>query len=238
LIRTLLVDDNPYSISSLKKIIVSLNANIEIIGEITDPYLVVPFVKNDQPDLIFMDIDLANNILNGLILIENIIKIYSEIMVIYATAHSEFAHQAWKSDAITLGFIDKPFCKEEIKLCLKKMVKYIEKERISIKDRDNNTHFLNPKDIFMIEKLNSQKDCIIYYLDKKINVIESLINIEEKLKKYNNLVKCYKSFIINSSKISRLIPDGEKSFQVIFQNNFPHTAMITKQKARELNLIS
>lgn len=238
MIRTLLVDDNPYSISSLKKIIVSLNANIEIIGEITDPYLVVPFVKNDQPDLIFMDIDLANNILNGLILIENIIKIYSEIMVIYATAHSEFAHQAWKSDAITLGFIDKPFCKEEIKLCLKKMVKYIEKERISIKDRDNNTHFLNPKDIFMIEKLNSQKDCIIYYLDKKINVIESLINIEEKLKKYNNLVKCYKSFIINSSKISRLIPDGEKSFQVIFQNNFPHTAMITKQKARELNLIS
>lgn len=238
MIKTLIVDDNPYAISSLKNIIVNLNANIDIIGEIIDPYLVMSFVESEQPDLIFMDIDLANNVLNGLILIKNIIKIYPEIMVIYATAHSEFAHKAWKSDAITLGFIDKPFCKEEIRLVLKKLVKYIEKDRISIKDKNNNTHFLNPKDIIMIEKCNSQKDSIIYCLNKQIDVLESLINIEEKLKNYNNFVKSYKSFIVNRNKISKLIPDGEKSFQVVFQNNFPHTAMITRQKAKELNLIS
>jgi len=237
MIRTLLIEDNPFVIKNLGSLINATNANIEIIGSITNAYDVIPFIEKNEVDLIFMDIDLGCE-LDGVELVKKISNIQNDIIFIYATAHTERSYDCWKTPSITLGLLDKPFDSNELKLILKKVTKYIEKERIIIKDRDNKLYYLNPNSIIFVEKCNKQKNSIIYYKDIQIDTLEPLFEIEKKLKRLSQLIKSHKSFIINTSKIFQLLPESESSYCVIFQNDFPHKALITKVKAKELGLVS
>jgi DNA-binding LytR/AlgR family response regulator len=238
--KAIIVDDVVYAISNLKKIISELNTNIKIVAEITNPKEVILKVKDLHPDIIFMDIDfgLQDTTINGLILAEMVSEIYPETIIIYATAHSHFIMDAVNGKSIVLGYITKPFNRQKVGRTLDKINRYVTSEYILIKDKENNLHYINPKTIIMVEKITNSKDAIIYFSDKHINTLESLLVIEEKLKKYNNIIKSHKSFLINYQKIQRLSPYCESSYSITFQNDFTHSALITRTKAKELGLVS
>jgi DNA-binding LytR/AlgR family response regulator len=233
MIRTLLVDDNLYVLKNLKNIINSLNANVQIVGTIDNADDVISFVDNNQVDLVFMDIDL-NSVKNGIMIIEDLIKKHLDIMVIYATAHAEFSRQAWKTDAITLGFIDKPFDFNEIKLVLKKIAKYVENNRITIKDKYNNIVYIAPKEIVFVEK-ESKKNTVIHCINRDIFLTDCLNDIEMKLSNYKRLFRTQKSCIVNLDMIELISEPNETSYTISFKNYNPSKkAYITKVKLAEL----
>jgi DNA-binding LytR/AlgR family response regulator len=235
MIHTLLVDDNKYILKNLENIINNLNTNVKIIGTITNAYDVIPFIENNQVDLVFMDIDL-NCKLDGIELVNKINKKYQDIMFIYATAHIERSYDCWKTDAITLGFIDKPFCEQEIKICLKKMVKYVENNRIILKDKYNNIIYVAPKEIVFIEK-ESKKNTVIHCVNRDIFLTDCLNNIEIKLSNFKNLVRTQKSYITNLNMIEIISEPNETSYTISFKNYNPNRkAYITKIKLEELKM--
>jgi DNA-binding LytR/AlgR family response regulator len=234
----MIVDDVYYAVANLKKIINSLNANIEIIAEITNPEEVIGKVKEVHPDLIFMDIDFDRLDLTGLMLADQISEIYPETMIVYATAHSQFCLTALEGKSVVLGYITKPFHKVKVQRVLEKITNYLNKQRIEFKDKFGSIFYLSPKEIIMIEKKVCTKNTIVYSISESIETTETLITIESKTNKFKNLKKVHRGYIINTDRIFSLTNYNETSMEIKFIDNFPHIALITKDRAHELGLIS
>lgn len=236
MIKAIIADDEPVAIRHLRKILTELRSNIEIIDEITDPNEVLPVIKEELPDVVFLDIDFNRKDMNGLILADRISEHFPSIMIIYISAHNEFKSEAWERKALVLGYIDKPFNKVKVERVLLKIARYISYDRIEIRDKNNIFHYLSPSEIVMFEREKNTKNTIVHCDNKKINISESLTSIEEILKGSKKLLRISRSYIINITKIDRLSLFSESSYIVKFKNSSCE-AYISKETAHELDLI-
>lgn len=116
------------------------------------------FANQEQPDLIFMDIQLADGICFDIFEKTNI-----SAPVIFCTAFNDYATQAFKNNGI--DYILKPFTKEDIQEALYKT------ERPSDKVRNHN--FPNEELMSVLKTLSKEpgkKNFLIYDQNKYINV--------------------------------------------------------------------
>ena len=72
-IRVLIVDDSPTILLQMKKML-SKNKNIEIIGSLSDPREIEPFILKNKPDVITLDINMPH--MNGVEVVQKIISKY------------------------------------------------------------------------------------------------------------------------------------------------------------------
>lgn len=73
-------------------------------------------VKDTQPELVLMDINLAGR-MNGVTAAEHI-RTFSDIPIVYLTAHSEEAIVREAKKTNPHGFLLKPILKKQLKACL------------------------------------------------------------------------------------------------------------------------
>ncbi len=236
MIKAVIADDQPIAMRHLKKILAELRSNVEIIGEVINPYGVIPVIKEKHPDVVFLDIDFNKKDINGLILADRISEHFPAVMIIYISAHNEFKSEAWEGKAVVLGYIDKPFNKVKVERVLLKIARYISCDRIEVRDKSNIFHYLSPNEIIMFEREKNTKNTIIHCDNKKINTSESLTSIEEMLRGSENLLRVSRSYIINIAKIERASLFSGSSYVVKFKNSACE-AYITKETAHELGLI-
>lgn len=85
-IKILLVDDNLIIRKSFKELLTTIPYT-EIIGECSDGIEVIPFIKEKEPELIFMDIIMKN--MDGFETTKQVKEYYSHIKII---AFSSFNH--------------------------------------------------------------------------------------------------------------------------------------------------
>jgi len=237
MIRAIIADDEPVAIRHLKKILVQLRSNIEIIGEVAAPEQVFPMVAEKHPDIIFLDIDFNREDINGLILADKIYEHLPAAMIIYISAHHEFKSDAWERKAVVLGYIDKPFSKMKVERVLLKIANYISYDRIEIKDKNNILHYLSPGEIVMCEREKNAKNTIVHCDNKEINTSISLTAIEKMLTGSKKLLRINRSYIINITKIDQVSIFSKSSYVVQFKNSTCE-AYIGKETVHELNLIS
>jgi two-component system, LytTR family, response regulator len=100
MIKCLIIDDEQPAINVLKKYI-SRMPNLRLVGAETNPLLGIEIVKKEQPDVVFLDIQMDE--MNG---IEVMKIIGSQTKVIFCTAYSEFAVTSYELDA--LDYLMKP----------------------------------------------------------------------------------------------------------------------------------
>ncbi len=236
--RTIIVDDNYMAIKNLRKIVEELNENIEIISEITEAENVIKEVEKLHPDLIFMDIDLARgDKLNGLVLAEQANEINPSGLIIYATAHANYVLDAINGFATVIGYLIKPFQKQNVMRTMNKLSKYIENNRLIVKDKEGTSHYIPHSNIYIIEKDQCTKYTIIHCKDQDIYTMDSLSDFELKLNQYNNFVRSHRSYIINKNFVKCYINHNITSMIVKF-NNIERDALITKEKALTMGLVS
>ncbi len=113
--KILIIEDEIKTAKSLAKSIQAMDAEAEILDILQSiKSAVIWFQKNESPDLIFMDIQLADGLS---------FKIFEEVKVfspvIFCTAFNEYAVQAFKNNGI--DYILKPFNKNDIKSALSKV---------------------------------------------------------------------------------------------------------------------
>lgn len=111
----ILIEDELKTAKSLENIILEIKPDSKIIG----PYQSVErsvqaLLENGQPDLIFMDIELADGLC---------FQIFKSVKitcpVIFCTAYNEYSLEAFKSNGV--DYILKPISKEDIRQALKKV---------------------------------------------------------------------------------------------------------------------
>lgn len=235
MIKAIIVDDEPVAIRHLKKILISLHANIEIIDEVSDPYRVISVVRNKLPDIIFLDIDLKRKDINGLLLADKIFEQLPAIIIIYISAHNEFKPEAWERRAVVLGYIDKPFNRIKVERVLLKVARYISCDRVAIKDKNNGFHYFSPAEVIIIEREKNTKNTIVHCDNKKLITSESLSAIEGKLIG-TNLLRVSRSYIINSTKIESVLLFSKSTYQIKFKD-CRCVAYVSRETAGELGLI-
>ncbi len=111
-LRVLVVDDDPLSRERIRSLLQD-DAELEVIGECGDGRAGVEAIRREQPDLLFLDVQMPE--LDGFGVVE---AIGAERMpvVVFVSAYVEFALRAF--DAYALDYLLKPFAADRFALAL------------------------------------------------------------------------------------------------------------------------
>ncbi|WP_244954698.1 LytR/AlgR family response regulator transcription factor [Winogradskyella helgolandensis] len=218
-LTAVIVDDEISNIKGLQKKIKNLFPDIRIVGSYQKPELAIAAIKELKPQLVFLDIQMPR--INGFELLETVEVI--DFQVIFVTAYSEYAIQAFKQNAI--DYILKPIDDIELKLAVEKAIKSVEAQDnvelnskllklISTTVTDNNKlivptvkglSFIPQDEVLHIEgyegytKIHLEDNSTLmssYNLGKFEKVVSS------------NFFKCHKSHIVNLNKVRHFENEG------------------------------
>ncbi|WP_291871480.1 LytTR family DNA-binding domain-containing protein [Maribacter sp.] len=118
-ITAILVDDEISNVKGLQQKIEKLFSNIEITHTFQKPEDAVTLLQKQQPDLLFLDIEMPR--INGFELLTKLEKI--DFQIIFVTAYNEYAIEAFKQNAI--DYVLKPIADQDLINAIQKAQKVI-----------------------------------------------------------------------------------------------------------------
>jgi len=218
-VTAVIVDDEISNIKGLQKKIEKFYPNISIVGSYQKPELAITAIKELQPQIVFLDIEMPR--ISGFELLEAI-KII-DFQVIFVTAYSEYAIKAFKQNAI--DYILKPIDDADLKIAIQKAIDAIESQ---------DTFEQNSKLLQLISTTVKENNKLIVPTTKGMSFIpqEEVVHIEgyegytkihledntTLMSSYNlgkfekmvssNFFKCHKSHIINIDKVRHFENEG------------------------------
>ncbi len=214
--KTLVVEDKAYIRKGLLNLLQLIDTEVEVVGECESVKDAVTVANACKPDLIFLDINLADGTaFDFLDKTENL-----NFKVIFITAYEEYALQALKLGAV--DYLLKPVDIEELKTAINKVSTLsveIQKQQISTARKgfsnDDDTLILSLHDSFQIINLKeliyceSDKGYTTFYLNngKKHLASKSLKEFEGKLNPIY-FTRPHQSFIVNLKFIDKYDKSG------------------------------
>ena len=113
-LRAIIIDDEVHCAETLEWQLTNFCPTVELIGVYSSPIEGLAAIKNEKPDLVFLDIEMPK--MNGFQLLKSIDKV--DFGVIFTTAFDQFAVQAFKVSAV--DYLVKPIDDDELKLAVEK----------------------------------------------------------------------------------------------------------------------
>ena len=114
MIKGIIIDDEPHNITNLQRLLEKYCPEVIIVGSSTDANEGITLIKNSQPDLVFLDIQMPEK--DGFQVLQDLNSYDFE--VIFVTAFSQYGIQAIKFSAI--DYLLKPIDIEELKKAVAK----------------------------------------------------------------------------------------------------------------------
>lgn len=214
-IKALIIDDEYYARIMIKNLLVKYEGKIEIASEAQNGIEAVKLIREHEPDLIFLDINMPG--LNGF---EVLAKIDNPPFVIFTTAYEEFALKAFDANAV--DYLVKPIESKRFDKAIEKFEKYSAsgKSFDNIKLKEALNGFTNRKSTSSITIKSGDKIFFVKYNDiayfeakdkyvyavtsesKKHLTDTSLTEFEESLP--GNFLRVQKSFIVNKDYVAEM----------------------------------
>ena len=162
LISCIIVDDEPLAVKLLESF-VTKTPDLRLLGSFTDSVEAINAIKEQKPDLLFLDIQMPD--LNGMELAH---MIPANTRVIFTTAFKEYAFESYEVSA--LDFLLKPIRYNKFLSAVEKAKQWYEREPA---DEDNKTKSLFIRvdgelrniTIDSITYVSGMKDYVMFYLD-------------------------------------------------------------------------
>lgn len=215
MIKAIIIDDEKSQCTIIKNLLSKRFADIQVIGEAHNVSEGVSLIKNKQPNIVFLDIELPDG--TGFDILKSISKI--NFKIIFITGFKEFAIDAFKFSAI--DYILKPVNISEFDVAVKKALANIDLQNQSLKldalfvnlqnissetkkmvlKTQNSIHLVNVQNIIRCQSDNAY---VTFYLNngKKIVITASMKDYTENLSKYG-FFRPHQSHLINQKFISR-----------------------------------
>lgn len=240
MIKAVIVDDEP-GLRELNRTILERNfKEIEVIGECGSVQEAVPFIDENQPQLLILDIRLGDgtsfNILQK-------IKSYN-YSVIFVTAYNEFAIKAIRFSA--LDYILKPIDEEEYCSAIKRAISsisnsklkeqvdtffnYYEKKTQSRKIVLKTSEAINIVDVSDITHCRSDSNYTTFHLNsgERIMISKVMKEYEEILSEYG-FFRPHHSFLVNLNYINKL-DKSDGGFLILKDGNEIPVSLRRKKK--------
>ncbi|MFV0591673.1 MAG: LytR/AlgR family response regulator transcription factor [Draconibacterium sp.] len=214
--RTIIADDEQLARERLKKLLLPFSETIEIIGEAKNGIECKTMVDSLHPNLIFLDIQMPG--LNGFEVLQ---QIEHSPLVIFCTAHDEFALKAFETHSV--DYLVKPVAEERIGQAIEKLVFLHQRtdrqqllkliEEVSTRSSQNEITtipvklgdrmlILNVEDISYFQA--EEKYVTIHGLSGKRYVSDySLKDLEDKLN--GSFVRIQRALLINRALVKEIV---------------------------------
>lgn len=209
-ITTIIIDDERLARQDLTALVAKWD-KIEIIGEAENAFDAKKLIDLNQPDLIFLDIQMPQK--NGFELLEELDHVP---VVIFVTAYDQYAIRAFEVSA--LDYIVKPIRTERFDKCIQKAITQIQnrliekkqtKHQIFIKDADK-CFFIKVNEISYIKSIGNYAQ--LHFNGKSALVKRSLNYLEATLPDY--FFRCNRSEILNHHFIAQINPLFKGALQI------------------------
>ena len=207
----MIVDDESLALSRLKRL---LNENgIDDITAFDNPIEALKEVTKTKFDAVFLDISMPN--ITGLELADSIMQLEPKTFIIFQTAYSEFALDAYKSGG--MAYLMKPIESNDIKNILEKIRNFktsSEESKKILGKRGDKLYLIDTSDIYYIkadldEVIVRIKDADAY-VRRKIGDLETLLNGK-------NFFRVHRSYIVNVDKIKSMKSVEQSKLQISFE---------------------
>jgi two-component system LytT family response regulator len=202
-----LIDDEPSSLKILKgDLLEHFSNDIKILGGTSDFNEGVILIKEYNPDIVFLDIDLGNN-KTGFDLLSKAREFDKNFKVIFCTAFNQFAIKAIKEQAF--DYLLKPIDIEDLTITIKKLKEEIT-EPISYKkfiviNTTESIYKIYNDDLMYVKGDRGYSE--FYVKNSKLPIVSSLTlsEVMKELEKANDIFyRIHKSFIVNKTEITKI----------------------------------
>lgn len=117
MLRAITVDDELQNLLLLKRF-VEETGQAEVVAQFTDPLSLLEKVGEINPDVIFMDIEMP--VMSGLELAEKVVPICKDVQIVFVTAYSHYAIDAFRVNAV--DYLLKPIDPKEMNRVIHKLI--------------------------------------------------------------------------------------------------------------------
>ncbi len=198
--KCIIVDDEPLARQEMQALINDVS-DIEIIGAFSNAPAALKFLKINNVDLIFLDIEMP--MVTGL---EFAAQLPEDMLVIFTTAYPKYALESYELDAI--DYLLKPIDKSRVQKAINKAETY---KKLLSAETEKNTIASNTGDFMIIKserkffKINfadikyieGLKDYVVIYTgNQKLITAMNLKTIHQKIPN-STFLRVSKSYVIN-----------------------------------------
>jgi len=216
MIKAIIVDDEPKAIQSLSWELMHFSDAIEIIKTFTSPDDALSYLKTNQPDCLFLDIQMPT--MDGFQFLEKLDN--KEIAVVITTAYDEYAIKALKNEA--LDYLLKPIDTDELEHTVKRINKFnsrlkssgkieaalesfnerFDKKKITI-NADGKLLFLEIDEVIYVESDGNYST--IHTTEKQKIVITKKLKEVNAILPEKHFFRIHNSYIVNLNKIKEFV---------------------------------
>ena len=203
LISCIIVDDEPLAVKLLESF-VTKTPDLRLLGSFTDSVEAINAIKEQKPDLLFLDIQMPD--LNGMELAH---MIPPTTRVIFTTAFKEYAFESYEVSA--LDFLLKPIRYNKFLAAVEKAKQWYEREP-SADDAKSTSLFirvdgeLRNVTIDNITYVSGMKDYVMFYLDGESKPLITHLTMKavEAMLPTDKFLRVHRSYIIAVDKIKKI----------------------------------
>ena len=203
LLSCIIVDDEPLAVKLLESF-VAKTPELQLLASFTDSVEAINAVKEQKPDLLFLDIQMPD--LNGMELAH---MIPPTTRVIFTTAFKEYAFESYEVSA--LDFLLKPIRYNKFLAAVEKAKQWYEREP-SADDAKSTSLFirvdgeLRNVTIDNITYVSGMKDYVMFYLDGESKPLITHLTMKavEAMLPADRFLRVHRSYIIAVDKIKKI----------------------------------
>ncbi|MEM7102379.1 MAG: LytTR family DNA-binding domain-containing protein [Bacteroidota bacterium] len=198
MIRCVAIDDEPKALEIINNHI-SRTDFLTLEGTFTNPFKAASFINDQEIELVFLDINMPD--INGMKLIKNFNK---SPLIIFTTAHSEYAIQSYEVEAV--DYLLKPFDFARFLLAVTKAKEKLISDSISRQNfffvnTGNRQQRLFYNDIYYIE---GEGNYVNYVTKSEQLLVRSSIKDTLKILPASKFVQIHRSFIVALQWIEKI----------------------------------
>lgn len=239
MLHAILVDDESKALESLLWELSKFKNDITVLDTFTNPNEAIEFVKHNQVDCVFLDIEMPT--MDGFQFLNHLGD--EDISVVFTTAYNEYALKALKNEA--LDYLLKPIDSDDLKQAILKIKKSKNSKSLSA---DKIEEILSSYNSASSKKIKLNTDGKLIFLDKEdilfvesegnystLNLVNSKqIVLTKKLKELTQVLpdshffRIHNSYIVNLGKIKEFIKSDN---YIILESN--HKIPISRQRKSE-----
>lgn len=246
--KAIIIDDERKARSVLKILIEENCPKITEVFEAQDLLSGVELIKQERPNIVFLDIEMPEH--SGLEILNFIEKEDFTLEIIFTTAYSEYAIQAFQLAAV--DYLLKPVRPTQVKEAVDKAIKRIGSSQINMRLDElkkslassnfnkiglpfsDGIKFVNFSDIIVLEA-DGMYTKITTSVTTEILVSKPLKHFVDLLKSHSEFYKPHRSFLINLNYIKEYI---KKDGGYIIMDNDKSVSISKDKKEEFLTIVS
>ncbi|HIS28282.1 MAG TPA: response regulator transcription factor [Candidatus Avamphibacillus intestinigallinarum] len=240
MLHAFVVEDEKFAREELK-FLLEKTKQISVIGEAESIHEALWHIHESQPDVVFLDIELAKG--NGLDLANQFSNMKKQPMIVFATAYDQYALDAFELGA--LDYIVKPIEEKRLEQTVQRLLKQAQAQKVKpstatappeeinilAKDEDR-TAVLQARNIIYVGTENRQT--FIKTAQNKYSTDALLYQIKEKLPDYFEQV--HRGYIVNLKQVDAIEPWFNRAQLLILKDGskIPVSRSYTKEVKQKL----